>query len=44
MPDRRKKTVDIREWVLQIRQSDTDRAVQRCAGMRSESPNARKGC
>ena len=32
MPDRRKKTVDIRELVLQMRQSDTDRAVQRATG------------
>ena len=33
MPDRRKTNVDIRELVLQMRQSDTDRAVQRITGM-----------
>jgi hypothetical protein len=37
MPDRRKKTVDIRELVLQMRQSDTDRAVQRATGMHRQT-------
>lgn len=37
MPDRRKTTVDIRELVLQMRQSDTDRAVQRATGMHRQT-------
>jgi hypothetical protein len=37
MPDRRKTTVDIRELVLQMRQSDTDRAVQRTTGMHRQT-------
>jgi transposase len=37
MPGRRKKTMDIRELVLQMRQSDTDRAVQRATGVHRQT-------
>jgi transposase len=37
MPDRRKKTVDIRELVLQMRQLSSDRAVQRATGMHRQT-------
>ena len=37
MPDRRKKTVDIRELVLQMRKSDQDRVVQRATGMHRQT-------
>ena len=37
MPGRRKKTVDIRELILQMRKSNKDRAVQRDTGMHRQT-------
>ena len=37
MPGRRKKTVDIRELVLQMRKSDKDRVVQRTTGIHRQT-------